>query len=324
MGVKEKVLEFLEGNKGQIVSGAKIAESIGISRTAVWKAIQSLEEDGYNITASTKKGYCLNETTDILSAHSIKPFLPEALKEIDLVILDKTTSTNTVAKQLASEGKAEMTVVIANEQTEGKGRYGRTFVSPALNGIYMSIILRPKMSAQEALFITTSTAVAVSKAIEEICFIDTQIKWVNDLYFEEKKLCGILTEATLDFETGGLMYAVVGIGVNLYAEEGDFPDELKKIVTSIYKNGNRRPIKSKLIAKIIENIYSYSENLGDKKILSEYKKRSFIIGKNIDIIKGEKKLPAKAVDINDRGELVVKLENGKLEALNSGEVSIRI
>ncbi len=323
MDVKEKVLSYLLENKGNVVSGSKLAEILGVSRTAVWKAVQSLEESGYNITASTKKGYCLSEETDILSPQSVKLFLPEKLSNIDIQVFQTIDSTNNYAKTLANQGKEEMTVIISEEQTAGKGRRGRTFHSPHSKGIYMSVILRPKMEAKQALLITTSTAVAVAKAIEEICGLETKIKWVNDIFSGDKKLCGILTEATMDFESGGLEYAVVGIGVNIYSKETDFPEEIKNIATSIYNGYENKPIRSKLIAKILENLFDYSQNLGDKLILEDYKKRSFLIGENIYIINDENKIKAKAIGINDQVELMVQLENGEIKNLNSGEVSVR-
>lgn len=323
MDVKEKVLLCLEKNKGVTVSGAKLAEEIGVSRTAVWKAIKSLENSGYNICASTKKGYCLQESNDKLSAQSISPFLSDSLKDIDFHVFDTIDSTNNYAKKLAQDGAKPFTVVISEEQTKGKGRLGRSFYSPHSSGIYMSIILRPKMSAKQALLITTSTAVAVSKAIESVCYLKTQIKWVNDIYSDGKKLCGILTEASIDFETGGLEYAIVGIGINVNTKSSDFPDEISNIATSIYPHSNTRTVRSHIIAEVLNNLSLYVERLGDKDILDEYKKRSFLLGKEIYVIERNKKTPATAIDLNDTAELIVKFPDGKTKALNSGEVSVR-
>ena len=281
MDVKQQVLSYLENNKGQTVSGGKLAEILGVSRTAVWKAIKSLEENGYSITASTNKGYTLSGSNDILSVQSFRPFLDNKMKDLDIKVFDSRDSTNNLAKTLAQNGEEQCTVIIAEEQTAGKGRLGRSFYSPHSTGIYMSIILRPQMSAQQALLITTSTAVAVSKAIEDACYLDTQIKWVNDIYSDNKKLCGILTEASIDFETGGLQYAVVGIGINVSTVSESFPYELSEIATSIYPHNYARAVRSKIIGNILNNIFTYAENLGSKTILEEYKKRSFLIGKEI-------------------------------------------
>lgn len=323
MDVKKMVLSYLENNKGKSISGAKIADEICVSRTAVWKAIKSLEKSGYCILATTNKGYCLQENSDKLSAQSIKPFLNYNLKNIDMQVFDTIDSTNSYAKKLAQEDAKPFTVIIAEEQTKGKGRLGRSFYSPHSSGIYMSIILRPKMSAKEALLITTSTAVAVSKAIESVCYLDTQIKWVNDIYSDGKKLCGILTEASIDFETGGLEYAIVGIGINVTTSDNDFPEEISNIATSIYPRSKTRAVRSRIIAEVLNNLSLYGERLGDKDILDEYKKRSFLLGKEIYVIEGDKKTPATAIDLSDTAELIVEFADGTKKALNSGEVSVR-
>lgn len=323
MDVKNKVLHYLETNKGEVVSGGKLASHLGVSRTAIWKAIKSLEDSGYSISASTNKGYSLSSQSDILSAQSIKPFLNDKTNQCEILVFDTIDSTNKYAKKLAQDGAKEGTIIISEHQSEGKGRLGRSFYSPSGTGIYMSIILRPKMSAEHALLITTSTAVAVSKAIEENCYLDTQIKWVNDIYSDGKKLCGILTEASLDFETGGLEYAIVGIGINVSTSENSFPEEIKNIATSIYPHSSRRSIRSKIIATIINNIFDYKDKLGCIEILNEYKSRSFLIGKEINIIKGETQTPAVAIDIDDKAQLIARLENGQIVALNAGEVSVR-
>lgn len=323
MDVKNKVLQYLEKNKGDVISGGKLADELGVSRTAIWKAVKSLEESGYSITASTNKGYTLSNQSDKLSSQSILPFLDKKTSACDIIVLDTVDSTNTYAKKLAHEGAKEGTVVIAEEQTAGRGRLGRSFYSPHSSGIYMSIILRPTLTAKQSLLITTSSAVAVAKAIEDNCYLETQIKWVNDIYSEGKKLCGILSEASIDFETGGLEYAIVGIGINVSTAQTSFPDNIKDIATSIYPHSSRRSIRSKIIGSVLNNLFEYKDRLGDSDILEEYKKRSFLIGKEIYILKGDEKIPATAIDISDNAELVVKLEDGSIKSLNAGEVSVR-
>lgn len=323
MELKHKVLSYLENNKGNSVSGGKLAEKLGVTRSAVWKAIKSLQDEGYCITAVTNKGYCLSEQNDILSAESIKPYLNKKNKDIDIQVFKTIDSTNTYAKTLAQNGAPQGTVVISEEQTAGRGRMGRSFYSPASTGIYMSIILRPKLSLEDSLLITTSVAVAVSKAIENIAYIDTKIKWVNDIYFGDKKLCGILTEASIDFESGGLEYAIVGIGINVSTMQKNFPDDIKDIATSIFPNRSPRPVRSALIGEILNNIFECCENITDKKYLDEYRQRSFLIGEDIVVINGESKTNAMAVDIDEKARLVVRFDNGEIKALNSGEVSVR-
>lgn len=323
MDTKNKVLEYLEGNKGISVSGGKIAEKLGVTRSAVWKAIKSLQDEGYSITAVTNKGYCLSEKNDIISAESIKPFLNKTTKNMDIQVFKIIDSTSNYAKKLAQEGAPEGTVIISEEQTQGRGRMGREFYSPSSTGIYMSIILRPKMSVEDSLLITTSVAVAVAKAIEKIAYIDTQIKWVNDIYFNGKKLCGILTEASLDFESGGLEYAVVGIGINVSTVQDSFPTSIQKTVTSIFPNKSPRPVRSILIGEVLNNIAECCDNITDKSYLDEYRKRSFLIGKSIVVINNDTRTNARAIEIDDKARLVVRFDDGKTQALNSGEVSVR-
>ncbi len=322
MDLKQKVLSFLESNKGNPVSGGKLAAQLNVTRSAVWKAVKSLQEDGYSISAGTNRGYCLSENTDILSAESIMPYI-KSKDSFDIQVLKTIDSTNSFAKKLAQEGARQGTVVISEEQTAGRGRMGRSFYSPANTGIYMSIILRPQLSIEHSLRITTNTAVAVSRAIEKITYLETKIKWVNDIFANGKKLCGILSEASIDFESGGLEYAIVGIGINVSTLQSSFPAQLQETATSIFPNISLRPVRSELIAEILNNIDDMCDNILATEFLDEYRKRSFLLGKDIIVINGETEQNAKAIDIDDEARLVVILEDGETKALNTGEVSVR-
>jgi BirA family biotin operon repressor/biotin-[acetyl-CoA-carboxylase] ligase len=322
MELKQQILKILEENRGISISGAKLAEKLSVTRSAVWKAIKALQKEGYCITAVTNKGYCLAPQNDIISAESISPYLKGKAKNFSLVVHQTVTSTNTIAKELAAKGAPEGTVIIAREQTQGRGRMGRSFYSPEATGIYFSIILRPKLSMEDSLRITTATAVAVADAIESIASVDAKIKWVNDIFVNGKKVCGILTEASLNFENGGVEYAVVGIGLNIATQ--DFPKGLETVAGSIWKDKPREdPISSILLAEILNNIADIKDSLTDAKYLEEYQRRSFLIGKNILVLKGGQTIPAKAVSIDKDARLVVEYEDHTEEALSSGEVSIR-
>lgn len=322
MELKHQVLKILEENRGNSVNGAKLAEELYVTRSSIWKAIKSLQKDGYCITAVTNKGYCLQPGNDIVSAESILPYLREGAGKFKLDVRQTVTSTNTIAKELASQGAEEGTVIIAREQTEGRGRMGRTFYSPNSSGVYLSIILRPHLSIEDSLLITTATAVAVAKAIESVADVKAEIKWVNDIFVSGKKVCGILTEASLNFENGGLEYAVVGIGINI--DTKDFPVDIKTIAGSLFTDKpNDTPVTSTLVAEILNNISDCMSSLTDKKYIKEYRDRSFLIGKEIIVIKGSITVPAIAVTIDERARLVVEYEDKTREALNSGEVSIR-
>ena len=237
--------------------------------------------------------------------------------------LVETDSTNRYLKVLAQNGAKEGTVVIANRQSAGRGRLGRSFFSPEEKGIYMSILLRPDISLERAVLITSMAAVAVARAIESYCGVTAKIKWVNDIFLNKKKACGILTEAGIDAETGKLKYAVLGIGVNVGKME--FPEDLKSIATSVSNECGFIASKEVLIDKILEELEYWYPSLADGSFLEESKKRSILLGSDILVIDETVpggSYPAKAVDINELGNLVIE-RDGRVQVLNSGEVSIR-
>ena len=236
---------------------------------------------------------------------------------------EELDSTNRYLKELAAKGAQEGTIIIANRQSAGRGRLGRNFFSPEEKGIYMSILLRPDISLERAVLITSMAAVAVAEAIEQVSGIETKIKWVNDIFLNKKKVCGILTEAGIDAETGTLDYAVLGIGVNV--GKMVFPEELKNIATSVSNECGFEVSKENLIDKILEQLEKWYPTIADGSFLEESKKRSILLGNDIRVI--DETVPegfyhAKAVDINELGNLIIERE-GKLQVLNSGEVSIR-
>jgi BirA family biotin operon repressor/biotin-[acetyl-CoA-carboxylase] ligase len=324
MNLKQEVLTKLESNRGVSISGAKLAKELYVSRNAVWKAIKSLQEDGYSITAVTNKGYCLSDNTDILSAQSISKYLNTNSDNLKIEVYKTISSTNSVLKKEAELGEPEGKVIIAEEQTSGRGRMGREFYSPPDTGIYMSILLRPTITAEESLFITTSAAVAVAKAIETVAGCKASIKWVNDIYCFDKKVCGILTEGAMDIENGKLKYAVLGIGVNVIQPKGDFPGDLKKIATAIFKDGDYTTDgKSRLAAEILNYFWKYYKSLENREFMEEYINRSFLIGEEINIISGNAFRKAVAIGIDKECRLIVREEDETITTISSGEVSIR-
>lgn len=324
MKVKEKVLEYLEERRGEPISGTELAERLSVSRNAVWKAIKSLQKEGYVISGVTNRGYILDDSNDILSRQSIEPFLQGMARELRLEVYKSVTSTNTVAKTMAMDGEPEGKVIIAEEQTKGKGRMGRSFYSPKGTGIYFSILLRPQMKAEEALFITTSAAVAVARAIEKISDCKAQIKWVNDIYCDGKKVCGILTEAGVDFESQGLEYAVLGIGINVAKPAGDFPEELQDKATSLFGDKpNQAETRSRLVAEVLNEFWECYRQGATKEYLTEYRERSFLIGQQVYVVNQEELGLARVIDIDEEARLVVQRQNGTLQALSSGEVSVK-
>lgn len=323
MSVKIEVLKALEENRGTFFSGEALANKLNISRAAVWKAIKQLKEEGYSIKAISNKGYSLSIETDVLSREGINIFLKEENKGLDIEVYKELDSTNVYAKQLAVQGALHGTVVLAEEQTAGRGRRGRSFYSPGSTGIYMSIILRPNMEANEAILITTATSVAVAKAIEAVTRIKTGIKWVNDIYIDEKKVAGILTEAVTDFESGKIECVIVGIGINFSTPKNSYPDEIKEIATSLYENKPNDITRNQLVAEIINQVLASFKNLQSKEFIEDYKEKSIVIGRDIYILSNNSKTKAKAIDVDEQGGLIVLTEDGVVKTLNSGEISIR-
>lgn len=320
MTIKQQVLKALVKNMGKSVSGEQLSKELFCSRNAVWKAIKSLENDGYEIEATTNKGYCLKNENVTFSSVLVEKYLKTECK---VIVLDDIDSTNNYLKKLAEDGEKENTVVIAKHQSGGKGRMGRSFFSPK-SGLYMSILLRPNFSAEKSLFITTATAVAVSDAIDSLSDKSSSIKWVNDVFIDSKKVCGILTEASIDFETGGLSYAVVGLGVNLYHPADGFPEDIKNIAGTVFDSEISGDEKAKFAAEIINGFFNIYNNFENSDFMKKYKSKSFILGKKINVIKGDKKIPATAIDIDDEARLLVEYETCERESLFSGEVSIKL
>lgn len=317
--VKEKTLNILNKNVGKLVTGTDIAKELGITRNSVWKAINSLKKEGYDISSSPNSGYTLNKAVDIFTSDAINAHLKSPCK---IVMLDKADSSNRIAKELAMSGEVEGTVVIAKSQTNGKGRMGRSFISRSENGLYMTIILKPSILAKDALAVTILGAVSVSEAIEKTAGIDTQIKWVNDIYIGKKKVSGILCEAALDFESGMLDYAVIGIGINIAPPEEGFAPEISEIATSIFENNAPCGYKSLLCAEIINTFFKYYDKINEKDYLKIYKRKSNVLGKEIEIDVGGKTTCGEAIDIDENANLILKTEDG-IKTFNSGDARIK-
>jgi len=323
VSVKDRLLLILEENKGATISGEALARALNVSRASIWKAVKKLQEEGYDISAGTNRGYCLDPNSDLLSMQGIASYL-RATPQPELHVFKTIDSTNLFAKQLAFEGAPHGTCVISNHQSAGRGRLGREFFSPAKSGIYLSIILRPETDMSNAALITTMAAVAVSRSISTVCGIDPEIKWVNDIYYMGKKICGILTEAVTNFESGRIDSVVLGIGINCAEPAENIPRDLKKIMGFI--PGSFSFSKNQLTAEVITQVLELCEELESASFIKEYKERSCVIGKDINVFKhglDKEPLRARAMDIDKRGGLVVKYTDGKKETLTSGEISIR-
>lgn len=324
MSSKNRVLQILEQKKGQHISGEELAKQLEISRSAVWKAVNELKKDGYQITAVQNRGYCLDPATDRLSAAAIESWLSGADWNGKIHVHQLLESTNATAKQMALDGAPHATVVLAEEQSAGRGRMGRHFTSPKHTGIYMSILLRPYWSVQDSLLVTTAASVAVCRAIEQISSRSAQIKWVNDIYMDGRKVCGILTEAVTDLESGRIESIILGIGVNFCTPAEEFPEELRQKAGSVFTEVPRQVDRNRFAAAVIQEVMALCGTLASGSFLDEYRERSLVLGKPVQVLPfGKEPYPAQAVAIDEQGGLVLKLPDGTQQALHSGEVSIR-
>lgn len=323
MGTKEKLLALFEADKGKFFSGEELAARLAVSRTAVWKAVNSLRKEGYEIQAVQNKGYSLSVSTDILSIQGVEKYLNPEHSYIELEILPDIGSTNDYLREKAAQGKGEGYAVVAGAQTRGKGRTGRSFYSPADTGIYLSLLLRPKdCGPAQAVKFTTMAAVAACEAIEKVSHRSPQIKWVNDIYIDGKKVSGILTEASVSLENGSLEYVLLGIGINVYPPEKGFPQELRETAGSVFqerKSDGKNQLAAGFLNRLME-IYT-KEETGE--YAEEYRKRSMVLGKRIQILTPEGEKGARALEIDKDCRLLVEYEDGNRELLRAGEIRIR-
>lgn len=315
MDTKVQVLKILNENQGCFVSGERMASEIGVSRMAISKAVSSLLEQGHYIEAVKHKGYRLDSKNDVFSEESLRAALKDS--GITGYYLDETTSTNIDAKRLSSECVKPPFLVCTSKQNGGRGRLGRRFESPR-GGVYFSLVLSGDKIASPSL-VTISAAWAISDVMERLTGVETSIKWVNDVYIKDKKAVGILTEGIVNMEEGGLSQVVIGCGVNLKSKREDFSPELQDIVTSFYPSGESSVNRVDVVAQCAKAIIKAQEI----DFLEEYRKKCFVIGKDIYVVRMNEKKPAKALKIDKDGHLVVRYNDGSVESLSSGEVSIR-
>lgn len=316
--LKNEIIKLLEENRNKSISGQEIANAFGVTRASVHKAIEQIRKDGFSVEAVTNKGYRLSEGDDVLSEEGIQVYLDKQYKQNRLFVFDSVSSTNTIAKQKAmTEECCHGDVVIANEQFAGRGRLGRSFYSPSDAGIYMSFILKPNMLLGDATIFTVTAAVAVCLAIEKATSMKPMIKWVNDIFIDGKKVCGILSEAVSNFETQIVESVVVGIGVNV--KTCNFPIEIKNVATAIDQSGL---LRNRLTAEIINFFMKISGELDKEWIIKEYKSRSLVINKEITYLQGKNQCKAIVLDLNGEGNLVVKNHKNEVKVLKSGEISI--
>lgn len=322
---KDRVLALLKESGDRYCSGEKMSQALGLSRAAVWKAVEGLRQEGYAIASVPNRGYRLEGSPDRLSAGELSGALEGCIIGRDLICLESVDSTNNYLKKLADEGAAHGTVVLCDQQTGGRGRRGNSFLSPAGKGLYLSVLLRPELPPQDVVNLTAWIAVAVCGAVEEAVGERPGIKWTNDLILHRKKLCGILTELSLEGETGQLQYVVAGIGINVSQSAEDFGPEVSQVATSLEQALGRTVRRADLAAAVIRALDRLSRDFPAKKAeyLERYRAGCLTTGHEVRLIQKGVARTAFAESIDDDFALVVRWPDGARETITAGDVSVR-
>lgn len=321
MATKTALLKLLEDHPGEFLSGQEIGDRLGVSRNAIWKAAAKLREEGYGIESRPNTGYRL-VSGDVLTQEGVES---RVRQDCTIEVHDTVVSTNDLVKERPLGPKP--LVVIANRQTGGRGRYGRRFESPGGTGLYMTFGLTPSFDISQALYVTMAAAVATSRAIRTVCGIETGIKWVNDIYYNERKVCGILTEGQTNFETGQIDRLICGIGVNCFP--GSFPEEIRHKAGALSETRGSFS-RSALAAEMTNEFLDLLPGLTARTFFDEYRRRCFMLDRDIRIhpTYGDEGIAAHAIDIADDGGLIVRYlegpDAGEIRTVHTGEVSITI
>ncbi len=312
MALKNDILLLMEQSRSEVFSGSYLAERFGVSRNAVWKAVNLLKDEGHSIETVGRKGYRLTGDSDLLSEEGIRGFLNEELHGIRLFVEKEVGSTNEEAKRRSISFPGENFVLVSDRQLSGKGRMGRSFYSPAGTGLYLSCVIYPHQQMKRAVIYTAMAAVAAVRAVSSVCGVHPKIKWINDLYIDGRKTAGILTEAETDLETGEAHRLTVGIGLNITTCV--FPEELKDKVTSIGVQVQR----NRLAASIISEFYTLAAEK-PASFMEEYRRDCFLIGREITFSDGEREYAGKVAGVGDGCELILDTE-GERKYFTHGEI----
>ena len=322
--MKSQILSLLR-NSGEYISGQEICQRFGVSRTAVWKAVKQLKEEGYRIEAVQNKGYRLAESPDVLNEQELTNRMETEWAGRIVYYYDQTGSTNTDAKRLASEGAAHGTIVVADDQENGRGRRGRSWQSPAGSNVYFTIVLRPEFEPDKASMLTLVMAMSVAEAIRNYCGIEASIKWPNDIVIDKKKVCGILTEIEIALETNDIQYVVIGVGINTNQKE--FPEDVREIAGSLVNAGGRKVSRAGMRQKVMERFEQNYESFVRIEDLSQMRQAydTLLVNKDrqVKVLDPKGEYTGTAKGINEKGELLVQKEDGQIEAVYAGEVSVR-
>ncbi|MDN5347926.1 MAG: BirA family transcriptional regulator [Clostridia bacterium] len=321
---KSNLLEILRRRQGTYVSGEDLSRLLGVSRTAIWKQVRSLRREGYEIDAQPRLGYCLLSVPDAFYPDEVLTGLKTSWLGRSLYYYDEVGSTNQVAKELADAGAGEGTLVIAERQTSGRGRLGRSWVSPPRKGAWFSLVLRPRVLPAFAPQLTLLAAVAVQAAIRDCTGLALGIKWPNDLLARGRKICGILTE--MKAEMDAVDYLVLGIGLNINLQVEDFPPELRDTASSLLLETGRQfvrvPLLQAILAKL-EDAYTLWQEEGFAPIRRAWKEANVVLGQKVRLNSWGEIFEGEAVDIDETGALLIKEAGGRVLRFASGEVSLR-
>ncbi len=320
--LKDDTLRLLLSTDAPL-SGQAMSRELKVSRAAIWKAVEALRSEGYQIEALPSRGYRLTASPDVLSPGALAR--PGQAVGNTVICLERVDSTNDECRRRAASGSPSGLVVLAGEQTGGKGRRGRTFQSLPGKGLYLSALLRPQVTLAQVSQLTAWTAVAVCRALKALTGLICDIKWPNDILLGGKKLCGILTELGLEGETGALDHVVVGIGINVSQREGDFGPELSPIATSLAQHMAAPPLRVQVASALLDQLEALWNGFPQQKgeYLAEYRQRCITIGREVKLIRPSGDTLAQATAVNDDFSLQVLLPDGTQETISAGEVSVR-
>lgn len=320
--LQDKVLYILEKNRDKVVTGGEIARQLGVSRNAVWKVVNSLREKGNKIESLPNRGYRLAVDSDGLCKQIIQEFLTTERLGTTIELIETIHSTNTYLKEQDLNTLQEGYVVLADEQTGGRGRLNRHFLSPRHSGVYLSVLLKPDLPPDISRLLTICAAVAVSKALQSVCGVGSRIKWVNDIFVDSKKICGILTEASLSAEMQSLDYVIIGIGINT----GKIPEEIEDIATSVLEVTGKQGFRNRLVAEVLnqlEKIYfDYLLAGREADILTAYSERLIYINEKVLVKMPADTFEAVVLGIDETGNLIVEKEGGRVIHINTGEINV--
>lgn len=321
--MRREILKALREGRGSHVSGAELAARLGASKVAIWKHIQALKEEGYNIESKPRMGYRLVAAPDLLLPYEVEDGLRTDFIGREIHHYRKVSSTQEAAKGLAAEGAKEGTMVIAETQARGKGRRRREWRSPA-GGVYISIILRPQINPARAPLLTLLAGVAVAKVLRRLYNLKAELKWPNDVMVDDKKICGILTEMTA--ETEAVNYCIVGIGINANVELARFPQEFRASTTSLKKKLGVHVSRAELARELLEEVeqlYTVFKERGPAPILEGWKALTNTLGARVQITGQTEVTKGRAVDVDQDGALIIMLADGSLRRIISGDLSLR-